>query len=269
MLKLKCFVFNRDRQRQLLSFDEQPDGTVFVRNYSGLQVGHPPNNQIISEDRYSVHSSLSDPVYNTITQHLAFKSGIKSKKYLRTDAIKSGAGFCHMFTMRYSSLDSRANDVTPNRPGFISVKLADFDADVSCFILSLFVGHKDTPSLVEDDTSSLTEFVSGIFKFQILTTLGGAPALDEAKGYKSFTSGDDVFGPNHRGFPHHFHASSAQECMMAHNNFMRLAMIDLFETAIKLGLVAEDDPGLIEDIAELHSGLNMSMIITPFGILTA
>ncbi|RAX40751.1 hypothetical protein [Rhizobium tropici] len=187
-LRLRVDVKANSNPRNLLIFEEKKKGDVYIRLKSGVQIGMPPNEILIHQDRYSIHPSPISPTYTTVKKTFELKDETKITQSALTNAVKRKTGFAHIFTHRYSDLSAPLYDVQADCRDVI--ELGDFDASKMALVVGLFVGHPDLIFPANSPTVGVDTFTSSKFRFVVCSTWLTIPA-----GLSSWTKSSITFPP--------------------------------------------------------------------------
>ncbi|WP_024929472.1 hypothetical protein [Methylophilus sp. OH31] len=149
-MKSKVAVEVKGKQRQILSFTEKKTGDVYIRLYSGLQVGLPPNNKVIRQHRYSIHPSNQSQTYSMLKRTLEFVDEDSWTSSALTNAIKTNSGFFPVTIIRFDNLEAACYDLNVESADLI---VPSFDPETQTLLMGLFVGNVDTPFPQHKDIS--------------------------------------------------------------------------------------------------------------------
>jgi hypothetical protein len=128
--------------RRLLGMTEKPEGSVYVRLYSGLNAGLYDYDTEIREHRFSLHPSPGLD-YSVMNRHTLLKNGTETKIASRVSAIKTGKGFSPVFFCRFTDLTHPLHDMQASKGTKASNIFQDkfnFNHKNSTIFLGLFVG---------------------------------------------------------------------------------------------------------------------------------
>lgn len=250
-LKAVCRIRSDDLERQVFHFKENGDGSVNLRIKSGVQVGYPPDNKKIADERISIHASKDDPEFNLIKSHLYYEDGSSEPPaYCKTDAIKSKGKFAHITTIRLSDLKHAIYDVPTLKNGFLAISFGGFDTRIHTPYVDLFVGDRSSEFKCESNEFAKFELLSTKFKFVILVRLQYMPASPTSNSMGTLTSGYAMYLDDEPGFLHHFYnGMSVDECLSKVaflQTVMKVQHIDEVIAIIGKGL----KPETIERMAE-------------------
>lgn len=90
--------------RNVMTLTEEAKGDVYIRVYSGGQVGFGSEAIAVVEDRYSLHPSEKSTENVTLKHTLALANGEKRTSVALSDAVKTKSGFFHVFSHRTTEL---------------------------------------------------------------------------------------------------------------------------------------------------------------------
>jgi hypothetical protein len=139
LLRKRVSVRTNGTPRSILLIDENMKGDVYLRIKSGTQVGIPPNEIPVLQDRYSIHPSPKSPTYTTLKSTFELANGLKRTSVALTDAVKEKNGFAHLFSHRSSDLQAPLYDVPTD--DIDTIELGDFDNSQYALIVGAFIGH--------------------------------------------------------------------------------------------------------------------------------
>lgn len=186
LAKALFYVSVNNRPRRILRFKETVKGDIYVRLYSGTQVGVPPNEIRILNDKYSVHPTLLNSELNMIKKTISLKNGFERTSVFFTNAIKS-VGLCsNIFSCRMSNLQAQIYDLDQaSLPGATS--LGKLNVEEKVMILSLLVTNRSTEVPDFFKNADATQFTIGETKFVIIRQYQFGAALECAWTVGKFT----------------------------------------------------------------------------------
>ncbi len=140
--QIRVVVSANGAYRRLLVMSDRPDGSVYVRVYSGLNAGLTDLDSTIREHRFSLHPS-PDLDYSVMHRHMLLKTGEEGKSASRVSAIKAGQGFSPVFFSRFTDLLHPLHDISASK-GAKACKIFhdefNFDYKKCTLFMGLFVG---------------------------------------------------------------------------------------------------------------------------------
>mgnify|MGYP000506440345 FL=1 len=137
-------VKSQGRLRKIFTIRENKEGVYFFIK-SGTQEGLPPNNKIVSYEKYSIHHSRKSATYNTVKLTTKFKSGEERTVSALTNAVKTRTGFSPVFVIRFSDLNAPIYDLKEGDKEKVILEINDFDPTENTLYFGIYIGRADTP----------------------------------------------------------------------------------------------------------------------------
>jgi len=234
--------------RRILSFTEMKGGDIYVRLFSGTQIGVPPDQIRILNDKYSVHPSRRSLEYNTIKKTLSLENGFKTTSAFLTNAIKSIGVFAHIFSCRMTDLKAPIYYLDEkNSKNFTS--LGNIDVSEKVLLISLVVTNPLTefPDFIENGNA--TQLIIGEVKFIILRSYESCPALACAWTIGKITSAPELIEDEtaREDARNHLKGVSLEQTLENVNSYAEQLMENYFITLHNM----TDDPQIRKEIKEI------------------
>ncbi len=229
LLRKRVNVRTNGTPRSLLLIEENKKGDVYVRIKSGTQVGIPPNEIPVLQDRYSIHPSPKSPNYSTLKSTFELANGLKRTSVAVTDAVKQKSGFAHLFSHRSSDLMAPLCDV-PN-DDIETIELGDFDNRKYALFLGAFIGHPDS-EFCASENEIINSIRSEHFQIVIANVWVDIPPLPFAWTMNSLTLAPEIFedeGAQESAY-HKMAADSAEGCLKLFRGLKDELLVNLLET---------------------------------------
>nr|WP_315399513.1 hypothetical protein [uncultured Duganella sp.] len=140
--QVRVVVSANGTYRRLLVMSERPDGSVYIRIYSGRNAGLTDLKAEIAEHRFSLHPSPGYE-YSLMNRHMLLKDGKKSNSISKVSAVKTGEGFSPVFFTRYTDLTDPLYDIGASKGEKASKIFYDefnYHHKNSTLFLALFIG---------------------------------------------------------------------------------------------------------------------------------
>lgn len=243
MASRKVQVRVNGKPRNLLSFDEGNDGSVYVRLYAGGNYGMSPGNRVV-QCKFSLHPSHQSKEYVTLKHTFELEDG-GVKVAAVTDAVKSPNKFFHVFSHIFTDLEA---DLYSARPSDPNLYIGDFDPLECSFVIGLFVGNPESSFDVKS-----SEVAVDILKFQhfqvvLLSTSMGVGATPFGRTAVTFTIPPDLFidPAGKASASQHMVGSPPAECLRDFETSRCELLANLLEDYIAIF----DDEGVKADLRE-------------------
>jgi len=137
-------VESQGKLRKIFTIRENKEGIYFFVK-SGTQEGLPPNNKIVSYEKYSIHHSRKSATYTTVKLTTRFKSGEERTVTALTNAVKTRTGFSPVFVIRFSDLNAPIYNLKTGDDEKVVLQINDFNPASNTLYFGIYIGRADTP----------------------------------------------------------------------------------------------------------------------------
>lgn len=242
LLNAKITITDRGNLRRLMEITEsKKDGSVYIKNNSGMQEGIPPNHKLIKEERYSIHPSDESPLYSTILNHHYFVDDTQGPTALHyTNAIKLKAGFTPVVHIRYPDFITPQYEIGKIKKDTVVINFGEVDASAEFLYVSIFVGHPETEfPLPEYCEFTKFEIITNRFRLVFLVSVINLPAIPFAFMF-NFCSHGGPFDPGHHPTPNQCQFDTVEDCIKSHKFYCQSVIDEYFQSIKVLKQVLDD-----------------------------
>lgn len=248
------------KERALFIIEEDPrkDGDVFIKIRTGHQVGVPPNNTLVRQQRFSIHPSHRSKEFSSIKQTLELIDGRREETVQMTDAVKLKTGAAPVFSLRFGDLSDKRYKVVQAK-GFDKLSLGEFDPKTATPLVSVFVTHHDFDAPAVCDFGVIHEVRTSLFLFLIVIAylpMQSIPAAGTISSITERTPEDDVIASERmRARMTGLSLPNVYGHLQMANSFL---FLDLVKTVIRNSDAATVPPNLPALLEQLESKFKSS-----------
>lgn len=238
LLDIHVNVNANDVIRNILSFNENKKGDVYIRLLSGDEATTAPGERRIKEHRYSIHMTPDNLEYNALKQTMRLVNGEEKTTMAYTNAIKGNVGFSQLFVHRFTNLSSEIYDNIGKLEN--ALFMGEFDPQFSCLYLGIYVGALNSCFPDVGEGIKVHRIVSSNFQIVILAHQLNTPSLPAGATSTKFTVNPDYYSSDEarNNVLMMMQAMSVDDCIKEYKFFTKQLAINLMQ--LHLNYVGEE-----------------------------